>query len=322
MELTDLRHFANVAVTASFSRGARLSNVTAPAVSKSVRKLEDELGSRLFERTTRRVALTPAGKLLLARCERIFGELTSLRAELAGGDAPIEGELRVAAMEVLSIELLPRALASLVRAHPRLRPSVFEMVPEAMCSTLLEGRIEVGLTIGGNAGDGIDAHEIGRCDGVLVCGRSHPLYAKKRVVAKDVLRHPSIVPRFLGFEHAPVLDQFPENDWPRRVGATIELLQMGVRLAEEGAGLGYFPIISVRSQLEDGRLRALAGLPRRSPFVLRAFTRAGAPTRPVVRLLIEELRTLVHDALEPPKPTLRRTARPSPRRGARAVRRA
>ncbi len=306
MELTDLRHFANVAVTASFSRGARLSGVTAPAVSKSVRKLEDELGVRVFERTTRRVALTPAGKQLLARCERIFAELASLRADLDGAEAPIEGELRVAAMEVLSMELLPRALAGLLRAHPRLRPSVHEMVPEAMCNALREGRIEVGLTIGGNAGDGVDAHEIGRCDGVLVCGRAHPLHAKKRVVAKDLLRYPSIVPRFLGFEHAPVLDQFPENEWPRAIVATIELLQMGVRLAEEGAGLGYFPVISVRSQLEDGRLRSLAGLPRRSPFVLRAFTRAGAPMRPVVRLLIDELRTLLRDALAAPTRARRR----------------
>src|SRR5688500_20187318 len=71
VELTDLRHFFPVAATGSFGRGARLSHVSPPAVSKAVRKLEDELGARLFQRTTRSVRLTPAGEALRARCERI-----------------------------------------------------------------------------------------------------------------------------------------------------------------------------------------------------------------------------------------------------------
>jgi DNA-binding transcriptional LysR family regulator len=296
MELTDLRHFSNVAVAGSFSRGAKLSHVTTPAVSKSIRKLEGELGARLFERTTRRVVLTPSGRQLLARCERIFADLDSLRAELAGRGDAIEGELRIAAMEVLSIELLPRGLAALMRAHPLLRASVHEMVPELMHAALREGRIELGLTIGGGAADGIAVEELGRSEGVLVCGRGHPLYRRGRATAADLVRHPSVVPRFLGLEHLPPLDQFPESAWPRTIGTTIELLQMGVRLVEEGAGLGYFPAISVRAQLRDGRLRALRGLPARPPFALRALTRAGAPRRPAVKALLAEMTRLVREA--------------------------
>jgi DNA-binding transcriptional LysR family regulator len=289
MELTDLRHFAHVAATGSFSRGAKLSHVTTPAVSKSVKKLEDELGARLFERTTRRVALTAAGRALLQRCDTIFAELESLRAELDGREGRVEGELRIGAMEVLSIELLPRALASLLRAHPALRPLTHEMVPARMHAALREGRIELGLTIGAGASDGIEAHELGQSEGALVCGRAHPLYGKRRVTASTLLQHPSVVPRFLGLEHLPSLDQFPDDEWPRSVGATIELLQMGVRLCEEGVLLGYFPAISVRPQLRDGRLWSLRGLPARAPFVLRALTRAGAPLRAPTRALLDAL---------------------------------
>jgi DNA-binding transcriptional LysR family regulator len=286
MELTDLRHFANVADAGSFSRGAVLSHVTTPAVSKSVRKLEDELDVRLFERTTRRVALTAEGRSLLERVTRIFGELDSLRAELEGRAGKIEGELRIAAMEVLSIDLLPRALASLMRVHRELRPLTYEMVPDAMQRALLEGRVEIGFTIGGADAKGIASHELGRSEGVLVCGRTHPLYGKRRIGRRDLRDHPSVVPRFLGLEHLPPLDQFPESE-ERNVGATIELLQMGVRLCEEGVVLGYFPEISVRGQLVAGTLHALAGLPKRAPFVLRALTREGAPSRPSARALVE-----------------------------------
>src|SRR6185436_10985365 len=120
----------------------------------------------------------------------------------------------------------------------------------------------------------------------------------------------SIVPRFLGVEHLPVLDQFPDQEWPRAIGGTIELLQMGVRLVEEGAGLGYFPEISVRAQLQSGRLRALRGLPRdRAPFVLRALTRSGSPLRPAVRALLHEVEARVHEATAPARRAKSRAAR-------------
>lgn len=289
MELTDLRHFRHVATAGSFSRGARLSHVTTPAISKSVRRLEDELDVQLFERTTRRVGLTPAGRVLLERATRVFQALEDLDPALRGTDA-IAGELRIGAMEVLSIALLPRALGAMLRAHPGLVPHTFELPPPAMATALREGRIDVGLTIGGGGEPGLVAHELGRSAGLLVCGKGHPLFGAKTVRARDLREHASVVPRFLGHEHDAPIDQFPDTAWPRRVGATIELLQMGVALVETGAVLGYFPEISVREALRRGRLRALAGLPAREPFVLRALVRAGAAPRPVVARLLEALR--------------------------------
>ncbi len=291
MELTDLRHFQNVARAGSFGRGAAASHVTAPAVSKSIRKLEAELGVRLFTRTTRRVALTAEGRVLLERCTRVFSELDGIGATLAGRGSAIEGELRVGAMEVLSISLLPRALGALMKAHTGLFPSCHELAPLALASALREGRLDVGLTIGGGAEPGLVSHELGRSPGVLVCGRSHPLRRARRVRARDLAEHPSVVPRFLGLEHLPPIDQFPDAEWPRRIGASIELLQMGIALVETGAVLGYFPEISVRAQLAKGTLIALSGLPTRAPFVLRALTPAGAPPRPAVSALLDALRT-------------------------------
>lgn len=305
MELTDLRHFQNVARAGNFGRGAAASHVTAPAVSKAIRKLEDELGVRLFTRTTRRVALTAEGRSLLDRCTRVFAELDGLGTALAGREGVIEGEVRIGAMEVLSISLLPRALGALMKAHAGLVPLCHELAPLALASALREGRLDVGLTIGGGAEPGLVAHELGRSPGVLVCGRSHPLRRARRVRARDLAAHASVVPRFLGLEHLPPIDQFPDAEWPRRIGASIELLQMGIALVETGVVLGYFPEISVRSQLAKGTLLALSGLPPQPPFVLRALTLAGAPPRATVVALLEALRAELTRA-SPPKAPPRR----------------
>jgi len=296
MELTDLRHFHNVATSRSFARGARLSHVSPSAISKAVKKLENELDVALFERTTRSVRLTAAGAALLARCERIFAEVAALRAEVAHAGAAIAGPMHIAAMEVLSIELLPRAIAELVEHHPAVTPHAYEMVPSRMVELLREGAIDLGLTIGGVASKGVRVIPLGGSPGVLVCGPKHPLHARGRVCAADLREHASLVPRFLGLEHLPSLDQFPDTHWPRRVGATIELLQMGVRLAEAGRYLGYFPEISVRAQLADGRLRSLRGLPTREPFSLNALVRADEEPRASVRELVTLLTRIVQSA--------------------------
>lgn len=288
MELTDLRYFWHAATHGSFLRAAAAVHVTPPAISKAVKRLEADLGTALFVRTTRRVALTPAGETLRAHAERILRQVDELRSELDGQSAPVRGALRIAAMEVFSTRLLPDVLTGLVRQHPELVPLSYEMFPERMEALLVQGRIDVGLTVGGGLRGELDYRVLGRSPGVLVCGRSHPLHRVGRVSAAQAAQLRFVVPRFLDAEHLPPLDQFPARV-PRRIGATIELMQMGIELAVGGAFVGYFPEITVRPLLRDGRLKVLRGLPAGEPFELRAIVRRGVRASPAVSALVEAL---------------------------------
>jgi DNA-binding transcriptional LysR family regulator len=290
MELTHLRYFFHVATTGSFAEGARRSHVTPPAMSKAIRKLEDELGAPLFERTTRKVALTSDGELLLDRCRQVLATVDAIPRELGEARGAVTGELRIAAMEVFSLELLPAAVGRVVKRHPGVVPLTYEMTPDLMERHLADGSIDVGFTIGGGAAPGVAYETLGESSGVVVCGRGHPLYRDGRLTRADLERHPFVVPRFFQRPHLPSLDQFPEGLVARKVGATIELLQMGVALAESGAYLGCFPEISVRRCLRAGSLRALRGLPRGTPFQLRVLLRAGVRPRPSAAALIAEVR--------------------------------
>lgn len=282
----------HAAVTSSFARAAERAHVSPPAVSKAIRKLEEDFGAQLFERTTRKVRLTPAGVVALARCQRALTELDGLGAELAASDGRPDGPLRIAAMEVFSIELLPAALVGLVAEHPGVIPICSETIPQRMTERLIAGEIDVAFTIGATRAPGIELHPLGESRGVLVCGKGHPLFAQGRVSPKQLQHYPFVVPRFFGADHLPSLDQFPDDRYPRKTGATIELLQMGVALVVDGPYLGYFPQISVHKHLATKRLRALRGISG-EPFLLQAMGRAGVPFRPAARLLIERLRLAV-----------------------------
>jgi DNA-binding transcriptional LysR family regulator len=293
MEISHLRYFVHVAQTASFSRGAALAHVSPPAITKAIQRLEAEAGARLFERTTRRVVLTEEGKVVLRHARAILGQVDEIARDLDELRNTVSGELRVGAMEVFSVRVLPMALAALVAQFPRVTPLVHEMHPESIQRHLAEGRLDVGFTIGPAESEEIISLVLGTSPGRVVCGRSHPLYTERRITAAALGRHAFVVPRFFGREYLPSLDQFPEERYPRQIGATIELLQMMVELVISGSYLGHLPQISIAHHLATGDLAALKGLAGLPRFDLRALTRRGPLPRRSATLLIHEIQRIM-----------------------------
>ncbi len=95
MDLIRLRYFQTVAKTLHFRRAAALLNVSQPPLSKSIKTLEDQLGTPLFVRSRRHVELTPAGQVLLERCETIFQELEDAKTEVKRYSPGEKGTIRI-----------------------------------------------------------------------------------------------------------------------------------------------------------------------------------------------------------------------------------
>jgi DNA-binding transcriptional LysR family regulator len=140
VELRQLVYFEAVARCGGFSRAAEQLRIAQPAVSAQVRRLEAELGTPLLERTTRRVALTPAGELFLARTAAILDQLAGARADLAELDAVVRGHLRIGATQVLGSIDLPRSLAGFNTRYP----GVTLTLRTGLIATLL-GDLEAGV---------------------------------------------------------------------------------------------------------------------------------------------------------------------------------
>lgn len=288
MEITHLRYFRHVAESGSFARGARLAHVSPPAMTKAIRRLEEETGVRLFERTTRRVALTEEGKVVLRRAQEVLSHADQIARDLDELRTTVSGELRIGAMEVFSVRVLPRAVSALVDEFPKVTPLAYEMHPESIELALAEGLLDIGFTIGDASSRRVRSELLGTSPGRIVCGRGHPLYRRGRIDRAALREHAFVAPRFFQREHLPSLDQFPDA-LPRSVGATGELLQMMVELTLAGSYLGFFPEISVAHLLASGDLRALGGLGSLPTFELRALTRGGVAPKRSATLLVGEV---------------------------------
>ena len=139
--------FLAVAETGSFSGAARRLGLSQPALSRTVRLLEDALGARLFDRDTRNVALTPVGAELRPIAERLGAEFGGAFGELARFVAGGRGQITVAALPSIAAVLLPPAIAAL-RAE---RPDVDVVIEDGLSGPVLDavrdGRADIGLTV-------------------------------------------------------------------------------------------------------------------------------------------------------------------------------
>ncbi|MEZ5399375.1 MAG: LysR substrate-binding domain-containing protein [Bryobacteraceae bacterium] len=145
MNLQELTYFVSVADHLHFGRAASACHVGQPALSAQLRKLEHELGVTLFERTNRRVAITPAGRQLLEHARRVIGEVGQLEAAAAAFEDQLSAPLKLGAIPTIAPYLMPLILGPLGDAHPRLRIELWEDITTNLLDRLRTQKLDAAL---------------------------------------------------------------------------------------------------------------------------------------------------------------------------------
>ena len=187
MELRHLRYFVAVAETCHFGRAAERLHIAQPALSQAIRQLEGQLGAPLFTRTTRHVALTPAGEYLLDEARRI---LASLDAAGAGVQRIAEGRrglVRVGFTGAAVFSQLPRVARTLERDLPEvaLEVQADQLTPQ-LCDGLREGSIDLAVLRPPATGDGIVVRTIAVEPLVLALPADHHLVGAPEISVADL----------------------------------------------------------------------------------------------------------------------------------------
>lgn len=140
-----LRYFLAVAELGSFSKAAQRVSVTQPTLSVGIAKLEDEVGARLFERTTRRVSLTPAGSKFLQHARRITQEYEAALREVS--EAPQLKRLRAGILSTIPARDLGRVVAAHARNSGGEALEILDSTERDIANRLSDGRLDVAITI-------------------------------------------------------------------------------------------------------------------------------------------------------------------------------
>jgi DNA-binding transcriptional LysR family regulator len=177
MELQQMRYVVAVAETNSFTRAAERCLVVQSALSHQIARLERELGAKLFERTSRRVRLTPAGAAFLLAARQCLDAAERAAAEVAAAVGEVRGRLAVGLIPTVAAVDIPSALREFRRRYPHVRISLRVGASEDLVEQVRQGAIDVAF-LGlppTTRPEGVAAHELARDRLVAVVAPDHPL---------------------------------------------------------------------------------------------------------------------------------------------------
>jgi LysR family transcriptional regulator, transcription activator of glutamate synthase operon len=232
MELSQLRYLVALAEERHFTRAAAREHIAQPALSQQIRRLEDELGLALVDRTTRRVEMTEAGQLLVTRARRILAELDAAHTEMQALRGVEIGHVTVGALHTMGLVDLSLVLAIFHERHPGVELTVREQSSEELAEMLRADTLDLAFLSVTERVErhGLSCHQLVSEEVMVIVPPDHPLARRKRIKMRELAAE-----RFISF----------------RPGARLRELLVGA--AREA---GFEPHVKLESN-ESQRIRRL-----------------------------------------------------------------
>ena len=240
MELRVLRYFLTVAREGSVTGAANFLHVTQPTLSRQLKDLEDELGTKLFVRHSHSVSLTPDGMRLRKRAEEIVDMIEKMEAEFAVKDESIGGDIHIGGGETQVMRYLAEIIYEIRIMHPDVRVHLHSGNSEDVTERLDKGLLDFGILIQPADLSKYDYVNLPEKDvwGVLI-RKDNPLAAKQAIRRQDLLGQPLILSR-QAIRRTSARNEFIEwfgEDFARLdVAATFNLVYNAAILASRGIG--------------------------------------------------------------------------------------
>jgi DNA-binding transcriptional LysR family regulator len=299
VELRQLVQFAAVAESKSFRRAAARLHMSQPPLSQAIRRLEREMGVKLFDRTSRSVEITLAGKAFLAESQRILAELDAAILLTQRTSKGLSGRLRIAFTVPWAYEVVPDILRTFRAQCPSVVLSLRELSSSAQVRALLRSEADVGfLRVGGGKKiKDIETLSLLHDRLVLVTPRDHPLASAKSITIDALKSEPFIVPPLpldldlVDFSYrAQVLRICSEAGFFPTVGQEAGQIQTIVQLVEAGMGISLVPERAQRHFSANVAYRALDFAEGLCQLSLAVAWNPGNRS-PVLTRFIESMRT-------------------------------
>lgn len=191
MELDQLRYFLKVAQRGNFTRAAEELMISQPALSRSIQKLEEELGQPVFERKTRSVLLTDAGTLLQARSQQVLTILEDTKSEIT--DDGQCGRVRVGAIPTIAPYFLPEVLQRFSTKFPKANLIVQENTTDVLIKSCRQGEIDLAILVLPVPAKYLEVEELFEEELLLVLPPHHALVEKDKIRVADVEPFPFVL---------------------------------------------------------------------------------------------------------------------------------
>lgn len=230
----DLRAVLALAQEQNFTRAASRCHLSQSAFSALIRSIEDGLGARLFDRSTRNVQLTPDGELFEESARRVLRDLEGMASDFREHAQRHKGRVSVAALPSLAAGWLPAVLARYHERAPGIELSLFDALSDACLALVRGGQADLALASAGPDEADLATEKLCTDRFHLVCRRDHPLADKRRIRIEDLAAYP-----FVHLSRRSSVRQYLEAAFhPRQMQSVLELEHLASVAGMVAAGLG------------------------------------------------------------------------------------
>ena len=239
MELRVLNYFLTVAREGGLTGASEVLHVTQPTMSRQIQELEEELGQKLFIRTTRSMVLTPEGMLLRKRAEEILEMAERTKSEFSAMGSTVAGDVLIGSGETFALKQITDLMAQIREEYPGIHFQIYSGNAEEVAERLEKGLLDFGVFV--------EPADISRYNSIrlpvmdtwgLILRKDHPLAQKERITREDLGDVPLIMSR------QEMAAQKAGNDYLDWFGGSYELLNVVA-----GYNLMYNGALMVRSGL-------------------------------------------------------------------------
>ena len=292
-DILDLRVFSAVMELGNFHRAAEVLNMSQPSLSRRVKKLEQTLGAELFERSTRSVVPTAAGRELVPLVRRLLDEFDTSLFSFRGSGPERGGLMSIACIPTAAFYFLPAVIRRFRKVYPRYRFRILDLPANDGLVSVSRGEVEFGINLMGASEPDLDFMPLKEDPFVLAARRDSPIAQKRSVTWRDLKPYP-LITVFRSSGNRLLMDAALSKhnislDW------AYEVTHLSTSLGLVEAGLGISVLPRMATPLSDHPI--LVTRPVEHPKISRTIgvvRRRGANLSPgahqFLQMLIEEQR--------------------------------
>jgi DNA-binding transcriptional LysR family regulator len=264
VDLSELEVLVAVAQEKGFSRAAERLGRTQPAVSQAIRRLEEDMGTRLVDRSSKDGTLTAAGQLLYGHAQRLLHLRRDAENEVRELRHLDRGNLAVAANEYTVLHLLG-VLAQFRRRHPKIRVEVKRSLASEIPSEVLGRDVEIGIVTYRPLQPGLTVVPLATDELVLLVSPSHGLACRAKVSIRELGGEVFLAHNVRSPHRERVVKAFERNRTPLQIVMELPTLDAIHRLVAAGVGVALSPMRAAEAEIGRGEVVALTVTDLRLP---------------------------------------------------------
>ena len=267
-DLVDLRLMVHIAEANSLTKGAEASHLSLPAASTRIKNLEEGIGTRLLNRTSQGVTLTPPGLAFVHHARLVLGQIQHLRGDLQEYARGVKGHLRVFANTTALGEFLPPVLRSYLFSHPDVNIDLRERLSNDIIRAVSEGQTDIGIVAGLVRTESLETIPYRSDRLVLVVPRAHVLAGSAVVDFADTLDYDHI-----GLQESSAIHGFLRHvcnqlHRPLKLRIQVGNFEAACRMIEATVGVAILPESAAR---RHAQAMAIAIVPLADPWAIRSM---------------------------------------------------